>query len=90
MSDNLPSSQLDELKTFLFTYIVLGPLVAALFADKIDNIFVACVLLVVLTASAFFWFKKRLEVLETSVKELEQQVAEAESAEKDGLEGHDV
>ena len=69
---------------------VLGPLIAALFADKIDNVFVACALLVVLTASAFFWFKKRLEVLEESVKELERQLEEAGLSDKDRLKGQDV
>ena len=33
----LPLEQLDELKSVIFTYVVLAPLLAALFADKIDK-----------------------------------------------------
>ncbi len=90
MRDNPPSRQLDELKTFLFMYILLGPLLAALFADKIDNIFAACALFVTMTGSAFFWFKKRLQALEQSVKELERQVEDAESLVNDEIAGPDV
>ncbi len=35
----LPSQQLDELKSVIFTYVLLAPLLAALFSDKIDNYF---------------------------------------------------
>ncbi|AFM26177.1 hypothetical protein [Desulfomonile tiedjei] len=75
MSD-LPSQQIDEFKTLLFTYIVMGPLLSALFADKIDNIFVACLLFVGLVGTAFGYFKNRIEKLEESLKEQERKLME--------------
>ena len=89
MNHDLPSRQLDELKTFLFSYIVLGPLLAALFADKIDNIFLACVLFVGITGSAFLWFKKRLQALEVSIKDLERRIEETELSAKSEVERRD-
>jgi hypothetical protein len=77
MSD-LPSQQIDELKTILFTYIVMGPLLSALFADKIDNIFVACLLFVGLVGTAFAYFRNRIGILEESLKEQERRLMEME------------
>ena len=39
-----PSQQVDELKSVIFKYVVLAPLLSALLADKIDNflLFVCC------------------------------------------------
>ena len=73
---DLPSQQLDELKTLIFTYVVLAPLLSALFADKIDNLFVACLLLVGLVGTAFLYLKNRLEKLEESLKEQERRLNE--------------
>jgi hypothetical protein len=76
MTNDPPSRQLDELKTLLFPYIVIGPLLSALFANQIDNIFTACLLFVGLVGSAFFGFRKRYEMIERSVREQEEKLAE--------------
>jgi hypothetical protein len=76
MTHDPPSRQLDELKTMLFPYIVLGPLLAALFANQIDNIFVACLLFVGMVGSAFFGFRKRYEMIEKSVRDQEAKLVE--------------
>jgi hypothetical protein len=75
MNDS-PSRHLDELKTVLFPYIVIAPLISALFADKIDNIFVACLLFVGFVGAFFGHLKNRIERLEKSVKEMEQRLSE--------------
>jgi len=77
---DLPSQQLDELKTMIFTYVVMAPLLSALFADKIDNIFVACLLFVGLVGSFFVYFRNRLRRLEESLKEQERGLREQEGA----------
>ena len=66
-----PSSQLEELKTFLFTYIIMAPLLSALFADRIDNFFVVCLLFVVLVGGSYIFVRKRLDKIEESIRELE-------------------
>jgi hypothetical protein len=76
MTHDPPSRQLDELKTMLFPYIVLGPLLSALFANQIDNIFVACLLFLGMVGSAYFGFKKRYDMIEKSVQEQEQELVE--------------
>ncbi len=75
---DLPSQQLEELKTLIFTYVVLAPLLSALFADKIDNLFVACLLFVGLVGTAFLYLKDRLEKLGESLKEQERELNELE------------
>jgi hypothetical protein len=75
---DLPSQQLDELKTAIFTYVVIAPLIAALFADKIDNIFLVCLLFVGLVGSALVYFRNRLGELEESLKRQEQRLRELE------------
>jgi hypothetical protein len=74
MNDDPPSQQIDDLKGGLFTYIILAPLVAALFAERIDNVFVACVLFVSLVGTAYVWLRTRLEQLERSVREQEDKL----------------
>lgn len=76
MTHDPPSRQLDELKAMLFPYIVLGPLLSALFANQIDNVFIACLLFVGMVGSAFFGFKKRYEIIEKSVQEQEAKLVE--------------
>lgn len=76
--DELPSQQLDELKTMIFTYVFLAPLLSALFADKIDNIFVACLLFVGLVGTSFFYLRTQLIKLEASLKEQERRLMELE------------
>lgn len=83
---DLPSQQIDELKTLLFTYIVMGPLLSALFADKIDNIFVACFLFVGLVGTAFGYFKNRIEKLEESLKDQEQKLMKMEATNNEEFE----
>jgi hypothetical protein len=74
----LLSRQLDELKGVIFTYVMMAPLLSALFADKIDNIFVVCVLFVGLVGTAFIYFRNRLRQLEESLKEQERRLMELE------------
>ena len=76
MNHDPPSQQLDELKTMLFPYIIIGPLLSALFANQIDSLFMACLLFVGMVGSAFFVFKKRYEMIERSVREQEAKVVE--------------
>ncbi|MGC8657773.1 MAG: hypothetical protein ACP5U1_01740 [Desulfomonilaceae bacterium] len=76
---DLPSQQLDELKTFIFTYVLLAPLLSALFAEKIDNIFVVCILFVGLVGTAFIHLKNRLDQLEKSLKEQDRRLMDLES-----------
>ncbi len=75
---DLPSQQLDELKTVIFMYVVMAPLLSALFADKIDNFFVACLLFVGLVGTAFTHLRNRLRKLEETLKEQERRLRELE------------
>ncbi len=75
---NLPSEQLDELKTVIFMYVVMAPLLSALFADKIDNFFVACLLFVGLVGTVFVHLRNRLRKLEETLKEQERRLRELE------------
>ena len=70
----LPSQQLDELKSVIFTYVLLAPLLSALFSDKIDNIFVVCLLFVGFVGTAFVYFRNRLSQLEESLKDQERRL----------------
>ncbi len=74
MPNELASQQIDELKTLLYSYVTLGPLVSALFANRIDDRLVACLLFVSFVGAAFVWIKKRMESLEQSVREQEEQL----------------
>jgi len=82
----LPLEQLDELKSVIFTYVVLAPLLAALFADKIDNIFVVCLMFVGFVGTAFVYLRNRLSQLEESLKNQERKLLELGSANDDKLE----
>ena len=77
-----PSQQIDELKTVIFMYIVMAPLLSALFADKIDNFFVACLLFVGLVGTAFAHLRNRLRKLEETFKEQERRLRELEDHEQ--------
>jgi hypothetical protein len=74
MPNEQASQQIDELKTLLYSYVTLGPLVSALFANRIDNTFVACCLFVAFVGTGFVWIKKRIETLEQSVREQEERL----------------
>ncbi len=76
--EDLPSQQVDELKTFIFTYVLIAPLLSALFADKIDNLFVACLLFVGVVGTSFVYLRNRLLKLEESLKEQERRLMELE------------
>ncbi len=84
--EDLPSQQLDELKATIFTYVVLAPLLSALFAEKIDNMFIACLLFVGLVGTAFVYLKNRLEKLEASLKKQERKLMELEGVNDDKFE----
>jgi hypothetical protein len=71
MPNELPSRQIDELKTLVYSYVTLGPLVAALFANRIDNVFAACFLFVCFVGAAFLGIRKRMDTLEQSVRDQE-------------------
>ncbi len=71
-----PTEQIENLRTFLYTYIVLGPLLSALFAEHIDNRFFACTLFVALVMGALSWVRKRLVQLEDSLREQERKLGE--------------
>lgn len=79
MIETPPSAQLDELKAFLFPYVIIGPLLSAFFAQQIDSVFFVCLLFVLLIGTAFFWFKKRLDLLEQTILEQERRLAELTS-----------
>jgi hypothetical protein len=72
----LPSEQLDELKSVIFTYVALAPLLAALFADKIDNFLVVCLLFVAFVGTTFVYLRNRLSQLEESLKDQERRLTE--------------
>jgi len=74
----LLSQELDQPKGVIFTYVVIAPLLSALFADKIDNIFVVCLLFLGLVETALIYFRNRLRQLEESLKEQEWRLMELE------------
>jgi Na+/H+ antiporter NhaD/arsenite permease-like protein len=76
LQDSSPIQQIENLKTFLFTYIVLAPLLSALFAEHIDNWFFACVLFVGLVIGALMWVRIRLAELEESLRDQERKLEE--------------
>lgn len=80
---DLPSQQLDELKSMIFTYVLMAPLLSALFADKIDNVFVACLLFVGLVGTSFVYLRNRVARLEESLKEQERRLMELEGVNKE-------
>jgi hypothetical protein len=71
-----PSQQIDELKNRLFMYVILAPLISALFAQRIDSVFIACALFVGAVGTFFSWLHTRLDILEKSVREQEERLAE--------------
>ncbi len=79
MLPSRPSQQLDELKGPLYGLILLVPLLAALFAEKIDNEFVSCALFVGLLGIAYSWLRKRLVILEASIREQEEHIEKLEA-----------
>lgn len=80
MNDQLPSKQIDELRAPLFTYVVLGPLIAALFAEKIDNEVMVCLLFVGLIGGTAFWLRRRLDELANSCAQQQKQLEELKAS----------
>lgn len=78
MTEDSPGRLLEDLKAFLYPYIVMGPLISALFANSIDNVLAACLLFVGVVGTAFFWFNRRIQQIEAAVKELEDELREYE------------
>ncbi len=74
MHPDPPSHLLDDIKGRLYAYILLGPLLSALFAEKIDNQLVSCLAFLGLVGSAFWWFRNRLDVLDREVRQLEEEL----------------
>lgn len=79
MKKDTSLQQLEEIKAFLFPYLIIGPLLAALFAERIDNRFVACLLFVVVVGFAFWWVRKRLIVLEELLRQQDVRLRELET-----------
>lgn len=80
---NSPLQQLEEIEAFLFPYLIIGPLLSALFAERIDNFFVGCLLFVVVVGSAFSWIRRRFLVLQDLIREQENRLRELEKGESD-------
>jgi len=78
MTEESPGRLLEDLKAFLYPYIVIGPLISALFANQIDNLLAACLLFVGFVGTAFYWFSKRIQAIEMSIKDLELRQREHE------------
>jgi len=78
MTQESPGRLLEDLKAFLYPYIVIGPLISALFASKIDNLLAACLLFVGFVGTAFYWFSKKIQVIELSIQDLESRLRERE------------
>jgi hypothetical protein len=76
MVQDPPSRQIDELKSGLFIYVILAPLISALFAERIDSVFIACALFVGVVGTFFSWLRTRLDILEKSVREQEERLTE--------------
>lgn len=74
-----PTQQLEELRTIIYMYVVFAPLLSALFADKIDNIFIVCLLFVGLVGVSLVSFKNRMERLDELLKEQERRLEELEA-----------
>ena len=74
MTDSSPFQQLEELRTFVFAYMILGPLLSALFAEHIDNRFVVAVIFVILVGAAVGWTRKRMLELEASIRDREERI----------------
>lgn len=74
MTIDRPSSQIDALRPGLFTYVILAPLVSALFAERIDNVLVACLLFVCGVGAAFLWVRRRIDTLEKAVRDQEERL----------------
>ncbi len=79
-SETLPSEHLEQLKTSIYLYVVIGPLISALFADKIDNFFVACLLFVGFVGTAFLYLRNELGKLQESIKAQEKKLMQMEAS----------
>lgn len=70
--DYSPIEKLDEVRTFVFTYMVIGPLLSALFAEHIDNRFVVALIFVIAVGFALTWTRNRMAELENSIRDREE------------------
>jgi Na+/melibiose symporter-like transporter len=89
LTENSVSRQFDELKTFLLTYVLIAPLLSALFAEHIDNKFIACILFVGLVGTAFCWFRRRLADLDEWIQEMVSRIDDLDQVTKDPPLGKD-
>lgn len=74
VTDRTPFQQLEELRTFVFAYMILGPLLSALFAQHIDNRFIVAAIFVTSVATAVGWTRNRMAELETSIRDREEKI----------------
>ena len=74
MRPKYTSFMLERIKGYLYVYIVLVPLLTALFARQIDSDSVSFVASLVLVGGAFWWFRRELERLGLQVQRLEEEL----------------
>ncbi len=89
MTEHSVNRQFDELKTFLLTYVIIAPLLSALFAEHIDNKFIACILFVGLVGTAFCWFRRRLADLDEWIQEMVSRIDDLDQVTKEPPLGKD-
>ena len=78
-----PSRQLDELKTLIYTYLLIAPLLSAWFALKIDSELVAFLMFVGLIAAVFVHLRNRFGRLEESLTAHERRLEELEGGDEE-------
>ena len=74
--DYSPIEKLEDVRTFIFTYIILGPLLSALFAEQIDNRFVVALIFVIAVGAALTWTRNRMAELERSIRDQEERIVD--------------
>jgi hypothetical protein len=73
--DYSPIEKLEDVRTFVFTYIVIGPLLSALFAEHIDNRLAVALIFVIAVGAALTWTRNRMAELESSIRDREERIA---------------
>lgn len=68
--------KLEDVRTFVFTYIIIGPLLSALFSEHIDNRFVVALIFVIAVGAALTWTRNRMAELERSIRDREAMIME--------------
>jgi len=74
--DYSPIEKLEDVRTFVFTYMVIGPLLSALFAEHIDNRFVVALIFVIAVGFALTWTRNRMAELERSIRDQQERIVD--------------